>query len=232
MSNKKIINKVFDQEFDIDTMRKQILLKKKEKEKNSRFKVLKYVIPACMIGIISGLLILNSNQSKLKSDNKEEQNHKNKVIVNELENLGTTSRLDIELKQKSTNGVMIPWPKILIGGINIPGDLDKSDAYALYTRKEGSNEYDILNCYVYNYFKENSNKKIRIAFSDTKKIVKDYSFSEENVKKTNINNTELIIYQYEELYFTKFEYKNYNFDIETVGISIEELKLLLESILR
>jgi len=232
MSNKKIINKVFDQEFDIDTMRNQILLKKKEKEKNSRFKVLKYVIPACMIGIISGLLILNSNQSKLKSDNKEEQNHKNKVIVNELENLGTTSRLDIELKQKSTNGVMIPWPKILIGGINIPGDLDKSDAYALYTRKEGSNEYDILNCYVYNYFKENSNKKIRIAFSDTKKIVKDYSFSEENVKKTNINNTELIIYQYEELYFTKFEYKNYNFDIETVGISIEELKLLLESILR
>lgn len=228
MSNKKIINKVFDQEFDIDTMRNQILLKKKKQEN----KVLKYVIPACMIGIISGLLILNSSQSKLKSDNKEQQNHKNNIIVNELENLGTTSRLDTELKQKSTNGAMIPWPKILIGGINIPSDLDKSDAYALYTRKEGSNEYDILNCYVYNYFKENSNKKIRIAFSDTKKIVKDYSFNEETVKKTNINNTELIIYQYEELYFTKFEYKNYNFDIETVGISIEELKLLLESILR
>ena len=231
MSNKKIINKVFDQEFDIDTMRNQILLKKKEKEKNSRFKVLKYVIPACMIGIISGLLLFNNTESKLSSDYKEEQKYKNYIVVNKLDSLGAT-RLDADIKQMSTDKVTIPWLKNLTERINIPSDLDKSNTYAIYTRKDQNSDYNNLNCHVYNYFNEDSYKNIRIAFSEVKKPIRDYHFSEESAKKSNINNTELFIYQYENIYFTEFKYKDYNFDIETNDISIEELKLLLESILR
>ena len=49
---------------------------------------------------------------------------------------------------------------------------------------------------------------------------------------SNINNLELKIFKYNELYFTKFNYKGINFDIETSNITEQELTDLLVSIIK
>lgn len=59
MSNKQIIKKVFDEEFDSKKMKQQILLNYERKDKKRVIKYLKYAIPICMIVIISGVLSLN-----------------------------------------------------------------------------------------------------------------------------------------------------------------------------
>lgn len=225
MSKKQIMKKVFEKEFNINVMRSQIL--KKNERKIKMFKILKYALPVCTILIIGSIFIFNnSNNSLLKLNNSNKEEYKN-IVVNKIDNLGAAT-LDADIKT-------IPNEKINISELNnlsIPNDLNISDKYSIYSRKDKTSDYNILNCYVYEYYKEDSLRSIRIAFSDKNKPIRDYYFSEEGVKKSLINEIELAVYQYEELYFTEFVYKGYNFDIETSNISLEELTNLLETIVK
>ena len=60
---------------------------------------------------------------------------------------------------------------------------------------------------------------------------RDYLFSEDNLKESTINNVLLIITQYEDIYFTVFKINDIYFDIETNGITQNELVDLLRSII-
>ena len=230
MSNKQIIKKVFDEEFDSNKMRQQILLSYEKKGKNNMFKILKYAIPVCVITMICGVLVLGNHSSLMKPSLKE-KNYDNDIIVNKVGNLGV-ARLDADMKTIPSNGIGILWPNILKDGITIPKDLDKDAAYAVFTREDKTGEYDILNCYVYEYYKEDSTRSVRMSFSDNNKPIRDYYFSEEGSKKSSINHHELTIYQYEEVYFTEFKYEGYHFDIETSNITFEEFISLLISIIK
>lgn len=229
MLKKQIIKKVFDEEFDIEKMRNQILSNIEREEKKYMIKFLRYSLPVCLMILICGVLVLNGNHLILKRNDTPIDNI---VYVNEIDSIGMTS-LDADIKEISTNGLFIPWLpwQEIPNGITAPKDLDKFDSYSIYTRGDKTSEYDILNCYVYSYSSTETNKSIRISFSDTNKPIRDYYF--EKVGKTSkIKETELTIYQYDNTYFTEFKYKNYYFDIETNNISLYELTSLLESIIK
>lgn len=99
----------------------------------------------------------------------------------------------------------------------IPSNLTKSSYYAIYTRNAQSDDYTNLNCYVFYYFSEAGDKNIRVAFSNNGTPIRDYHFDESSAKNSNINNHDLLIYQYQKTYFAKFNYNNYSFDIETTS---------------
>lgn len=225
MSNKEIFKKMYSEKINKEKIFNNVLKQIEEKniKKNNMLKLA--IIPVCLIVVICGVLVFSNN----KSENLYLKNN-NDIIINKINNLGET-KLDANIKEIPTNGVYIPWIEVL-SGVNIPNDLDKFNGYGIYTRKDASSEYDILNCYVYDYFNLDSNRNIKISFSDKNKPIRDYYFSEEGAKKSNINNYELIIYQYRESYFTEFKYEDYNFDIETRNISEREFIMFLKSILK
>lgn len=226
MSKKQIMKKVFDKEFNINAMRSQILEEMEKKEK--MMKVLKYALPLCVILIISGILIWNNSDNKmLKFNTKDEEKYSN-IRINKISALGA-AMLDADVKTVLHDEIDISWLDL---NDSLPSDLDEFDGYKILTRKDRVSAYDILNCYVYEYYNEDSLRSIRIAFSDKNKPIRDYYFDIEKVKKSKINETELSIYQYEELFFTEFVYRGYNFDIETSNISLEELTSLLETIIK
>ena len=226
MSNKQIMQKVFSEKWTANEMRNKILAKKIKEEKTKKF--VRCAIPIGMIGIICGLFMWNNNLVKLESNPKSYEMNQDSIIINQVDKLGA-KRLDAKTKEISANGIYTSWPDNLTNVI-VPKDLIEFDSYGIYTRENKTNDYTILNCYVYDYFNPSTQKSIRIAFSKNNKPLRDYWFSEEGARESNINGYKLTIYQYEHTYFTTFEYKDYNFDIETNEISLEELLELLKSI--
>ena len=225
MSNKQIIKDVFDKELNANKIRNQILLKNERKNKKNMIKFLEYVIPVFVIAIVGGVLFLNNYRDDyIFSDNNSN------IIVNKIDNLDLT-KLDADIKLEEIYSVNLPWND-MFNDINIPKDLDKFYGYGVYTKNDSTGEYDIFNSYVYEYFNLNENRKIKIAFSDINKPIRDYFFDSAEVKESNINNQELIIYQNEDNYFVEFKYNEYYFDIETRAITIDELTKLLTTIIK
>ena len=104
--------------------------------------------------------------------------------------------------------------------INAPKDLrDYGVNKVVMTRKDFSDkDYSIAHDYIWDYSNEAENRTIRIAFSKIGKPLRDYYLSSEE-KISKIENTDVIITQYEKLYFAEFKMNDVYFDIETSGIT-------------
>ncbi len=237
MTNKEKIIKSIDSDFNKNLNYNEIT-KKMQKGTNIVMKknILKWSLaPICLIVVISSILVVNFKDNNILSPNTSYEGKENfpTLYINNLDKAGM-ARFDVDVKEIVFNGVNIPWLEILKDGITIPKDLDKFNGYSIYTRKDKTGEYDVLNCYVYNYSNNNDDdyKNIRIAFSNTNKPIRDYLFSDENSKETIINDVKLTIFKYNTIYFAEFNYKGYNFDIETNNITEQELSTLLLSIIK
>ena len=117
--------------------------------------------------------------------------------------------------------------------INAPKDLrDYGVNKVVMTRKDFSDkDYSIAHDYIWDYSNEAENRTIRIAFSKIGKPLRDYYLSSEE-KISKIEDTEVIITQYEKLYLAEFKMNDVYFDIETSGITQTELVDLLVSIIK
>ena len=117
--------------------------------------------------------------------------------------------------------------------INAPKDLrDYGVNKVVMTRKDFSDkDYSIAHDYIWDYSNEAENRTIRIAFSKIGKPLRDYYLSSEE-KISKIENTDVIITQYEKLYLAEFKLNDVYFDIETVGITQKELVDLLVSLIK
>ena len=117
--------------------------------------------------------------------------------------------------------------------INAPKDLrDYGVNKVVMTRKDFSDkDYSIAHDYIWDYSNEAENRTIRIAFSKIGKPLRDYYLSSEE-KISKIENTDVIITQYEKLYLAEFKLNDVYFDIETAGITQKELVDLLVSLIK
>lgn len=225
MSNKQIMKDVFDNEFNANKIRNQILLKSEKKTKKNMIKFLQYTTFVFVIAIVGITIFINNQQANyIYSD------ITSNIIINKINEFDLT-KLDADIKFEEINSVNLPWND-MFNNINIPKDLDKFYGYGVYTKNDSNNEYNILDSYVYEYFNLDNNRKIKIAFSNTNRPIRDYFFDIDYAKESNINDNKLLIYQSEDTYFTEFKYSEYYFDIETHGISIDELIIFLKSIIK
>ena len=147
-------------------------------------------------------------------------------MINEISSTGV-NKIDADIKiqpiKKTDSYLSDAW---------VPDDLNKFNGYSVYTRDIGKSKYDNLNCYVYYFSNENDERNIRVAFSGKGKPIRYYGFDSDSALNSTINNNELVIYKYENIYFVEFIYNNVNYDIETDGINIVELEMFLKSIIK
>lgn len=224
MFNRKDFKKIFDDEFDIQKMKEQILIKYENKNGNNMVKMLRYAVIVIVL-IMASVFVYNKNLV-FSNDSNISNGDNSKILVNEISRAGV-NKIDADIKiqsiEKSDSYLSDAW---------VPEDLNKFNSYSIYTRGTNKSEYDNLNCYVYYFSNESDERNIRVAFSDKGKPIRDYGFDSDNALKSTINDNELVIYKYENIYFVEFNYNNVNYDIETNSINIVELEMFLKSIIK
>ena len=228
---KNTIQKKFDQEENYN-----IILSKVERRDNMKVK-LSYVLAssfvaiALLVGIVAynnmpenndeivipstiqGILELNINKAKAQSMMKFDADIKE-----------TNTELNSEFEKNFS---------FVKKDINAPKDLKNYGVNkVIMTKKDFSDrDYSIAHDYIWDYSNEAENRTIRIAFSKIGKPLRDYYLSSEE-KISKIENTDVIITQYEKLYLAEFKMNDVYFDIETSGITQTELVDLLVSIIK
>lgn len=235
MTNKEKMKKAIEQDINQESYYIEIIRTiekgvKMEKKSN----VWKWsLVPICLVIVISGILLINDNK-ELKS-NISEPNIETKdnisIYINDISKISQgVLRFDADVK--ITNIKNIPNFKE-IDNLKIPSDFDNQEVHEIYIKSDGNDsEYNVLQSYVINYSNTKNDRYIRVSFAKENKPIRDYYFSEEGSKISKINNIELKIFKYDELYFTEFNYKGINFDIETTNITEQELTELLLSIIK
>ncbi len=150
--------------------------------------------------------------------------------INKLDEMAMGS-MDVDIKAVEIEE--LPEKFDFIQNLKLPDRFKFDLGQMIYTRDSlEKEEYNILHDYLLIYnVNENVPDSIKIAFSEEYEPVRDYFIEHENSKTSKINNTDVTIYQYEKMYIAYFEYNGIKFDVETTGISEEELVTLLGSII-
>lgn len=122
------------------------------------------------------------------------------------------------------------WPESsqFLRQIQVPEGYLQTDCYAIFVRNSETQEYTVLHDYVLFYEKDEINR-IRIACSELESPIRDY-FLAGNEKISKIGEQEFSISQYQDNYAVIFQKNGLYLDIETRGITEEQLKVLLISL--
>ena len=222
MDNKEKLKKVIEQDINPNDCYNKII---KEIERDDKMKKEKKLwkwslAPICLVAIMGFALLVNNGQLKtsLHKPNMETKENVN-LYINDVSKI-TQGTLKFDADIKAINVKNITYFK-------------GQDAYEIYVKSDqDKQEYNKLQNYVVNYSNTKTDRNIAISFSKENKPIRDYYFSEKTSEISKINSNELKIYKYDKTYFTEFNYKGINFDIETTNITERELTDLLLSIIK
>lgn len=242
------LKEIMKQEFDKDKNYNKIISEVervsdlKEKSNIKKLKIKNIIAPAVAFIALFVVILWTNNinipSKTLSGKNNAEQNNtennnkstiKIALDINEMENLEMAISDAAVEKKEITN---IPEKFTFINNATVPEEYKIENCYTLYTRSDkNSDQYNLLHDYVLNYRKDDTNS-IKISFSEIEKPIRDYDIMNEENKISKIGENEVTISHYKEMYIVYFKYNNIYFDIETVGISQEELVNLLTSIIK
>ena len=189
---------------------------------------------ACAVFILGvGILAVQkrSNNNVMKAENEGMVSSQNMNVMLEIYPLQGESmaKLDADVQTVEINS--LPEKFGFINNIALPSEYKLDNSYELFTRENfNTTEYSLLHDYVFNYSKDCENS-IKVAFSEVEEPIRDY-FLDDSKKVSKIGDVNVIISKYEKMYVATFKCKKINFDIETNGITEEELVNLLESIIK
>ena len=181
------------------------------------------------IGIFVGVNknLLPSNTVDIGQTDGKGENVKVELNINKIKDMSMTS-LDADVKTIELEN--LPEEFTFIENLLIPEGYGFENVYTVYTRENiDTAEYNVLHDYVLNYRKDDLNE-IKIAFSKIESPIRDY-FIDEGDKVSKIGDVELVISQWKEMYVVTFEYQGIYFDIETTGVTENELVSLLQSVI-
>lgn len=211
------------------------------KEKNR--KIMYGILTSCAvfaigIGIITAQMPFNQNdetllQAKMEKDDlsKEKEALKTEIHINKIdEKVLTDYAIDAQMRKIDAQESVVDLRFAIEA--KLPKDFEENySVVGVYTKGEKSKQYDVLQYYSFYYKNKEDTRNItlRIGFKD-KVPLRDYLFMDV-VKKSKIGEVELEITQYEDSYLVIFSYKDVNYDIETNGITQDELVEFLTSLI-
>ncbi len=189
---------------------------------------------ACAVFILGvGILAVQkkSNNNMMKAENEGMVSSQNMNVMLEINPMqgASMAKLDADVETVEINS--LPEKFEFINNIKLPSEYKLDNSYEIYTRENYDDaECSLLHDYVFNYSKDCENS-IKVAFSEIGEPIRD-CFLEDSDKVSKIGDIDVIISQYEKMYEATFKCKEIYFDIETNGITEEELVNLLESIIK
>ena len=223
---KEKIRKNIKEEIAISNIRKEFGMKT-----NKNKKVIYVLSSICAVFILGIGIFVGVNKNLLPGNTvdigKTDANDGVELNINKIKDMSMTS-LDADVKTIELEN--LPEEFTFIENLQIPEEYNFENGYTVYTRENTDTaEYDVLHDYILNYRKDDLND-IKIAFSGIEAPIRDY-FIGDGDKVSKIGEVELVISQWKEMYIVTFEYKDIYFDIETTGVTRNELVSLLQSII-
>lgn len=198
-------------------------------EKNKR---VVYVISSiCAVLILGiGILVGTSNFHNYLEIGKTDGLNGNSNIELNINRLNNKDMLSFDADVKIIEMEEIPEEYKFMENISIPEEYVFENSYQVYTREsKDTDQYSVLHDFVFHYRKDELND-IKIAFSKIETPIRDY-YIENGKKVSKIQGVELNISQWKETYIITFKDKDLYFDLETTGITEEQLVDFLESII-
>ena len=226
---KERVRRNIKEEIAISNIRKEFDMKT-----NKNKKVIYVLSSICAVFILGIGILVGVNKNLLpsntvdigKADGKGES-VKVELNINKVKDMSMTS-LDADVKIIEIEN--LPEEFTFVENLLVPNEYEFENGYTVYTRENiDTAEYNVLHDYVLNYRKDDLNE-IKIAFSKVESPIRDY-FIGDGEKISKIGNVELKVSQWEKMYIVTFEYNDIYFDIETTGITENELVDLLKSII-
>ena len=230
MNNEYKLNKVITN--DIDITNNYTSIRKKMERGNKMNKIFKYsLVPMAIVIAITSVFLLNKKNSTI---NVLDSNVKNNdvIIVNNIDNNFDNAKLDIDGRSEDITADDLYKIYPLLKDIVVPNDYNINRIIKCYLFNDDTGKYDKLYGYTIIYSGGN-NKYIDIfILIDTTKRLRCFSIDTDEMKSSIVNNTNIKIMGENKNYYAIFSYNNINFDIETAGISEEDVIQLLKSIIK
>ena len=229
MNNLKYtIQKNFDKEKNYN-----IILSKIERRDNMKVK-LSYVLASSFVAIalLVGIVAYNVPKNDNEIVTPPTVQGVLEININKAK-MQSMAKLDADIQEAVVDKEINKSFPFVQKELNAPKDLKNYGVNrVLMTRKDLSDkDYSVAHDYIWDYSNEAQDRTIRIAFSKVGKPLRDYHLSSEE-KISKIENTDVIITQYEKLYLAEFKLNDVYFDIETAGITQKELVDLLVSLIK
>lgn len=207
------------------------------KEKNR--KIIYGVLASCaMFAICVGIVITkvplgqDKNtllQAKVEKEDLSKEKLKAEIYINKGEIL-KDSAIDAEVRKLDAQECMVDLRFAIEA--KLPSDFEENySVVGIHVKGEDSKKYDVLQNYEFRYKNKEETRTITlgVGFKDKKPIRDCYFLDVEKISK--IGDVELKITQYEDSYLVIFSYKDVNYDIETNGITQDELVEFLTSLI-
>lgn len=222
MTNKDKLRHIIDKDINKKDNYNRILNKM-----NNKHNYYYLLVPVCVLLIFTFIFYKNSKPEMLKGTFKTTT--KDNTIIN-INNIYVTSNYSLNNTTKASNSYIddyysIPYFEVL-NNLTIPKDFDNKDYFRVKFKDNKINNYE------YWGFNTKNNRRIIIGISDKNIPIGNIDINIEKPNISRINFTKLEIYRYDNSFIAKFNYKGYNFNIESNDITEKEFIDLLKSIIK
>ena len=219
--NKNSFYQMFDDKFNKDKIYQEVLEKQEKKKRN----VLKYCfVPA--VFLLGFVIFFVTKDLFYKEDENIVEDKEDQIYVNEIvsedDSTDDISNLDVVVLNTNSSTFSVT-PK----EVQVPSDLKLDNIYLVYV-KDQEGEYTIIHDTIETYRGED--RALNIAYSSLGEVLRDVDIPEG--KMSFIQDTNVMISSIDESFIIKFQYDGVNYDIESYHLTLDEVLMVVRSIIK
>lgn len=222
--NKRNIQRVFDYQFNQDKMHQNIIDQIKIRQKKKR--MIKYsFIPALFILVVSSFFI-TKNLFQNQNDYDVIEDKQDTITINEIDRgdsiLDDVSNLDVQIIDSNHSTF-----DIMPIGAQVPSDLTLDTIALVYIKNQENGKYDILHDTVESF--QGNDRGVNVSYSSLDEPMRDVDIPKGT--SSNINGIEVMISRDDETFIVQFQYQNFYYDVESYNLTLDEVLVIVKSII-
>lgn len=219
--NKNSFYQMFDDKFNKDKIYQEVLEKHEKKKRN----VIKccFVPAVFLLGVVIFFatkdLFYEEDQNIL--EDKEDQIYVNEIVSEDALS-DDISNLDVKILNTDSSSFSVTPLEV-----QVPSDLELDSIYFVYVKDQKSGEYTIIHDTIETY--KGNDRALNIAYSSLGEVLRDVDVPEG--KMSVIQDTNVMISSMDESFIIEFQYDGVNYDIESYHLTLDEVLMIVRSII-
>lgn len=219
--NKNSFYQMFDDKFNKDKIYQEVLEKHEKKKRN----VIKccFVPAVFLLGVVIFFatkdLFYEEDQNIL--EDKEDQIYVNEIVSEDALS-DDISNLDVKILNTDSSSFSVTPLEV-----QVPSDLKLDSIYFVYVKDQKSGEYTIIHDTIETY--KGDDRALNIAYSSLGEVLRDVDVPEG--KLSVIQDTNVMISSMDESFIIEFQYDGVNYDIESYHLTLDEVLMIVRSII-